>query len=72
MKPYRESESHLGRQSGLPEYSLTKFDVAKKPSIRGVSSTNLRTTRPRLRPEILSVSPFLSKPPDCADLVRFL
>jgi transposase len=48
-----------------------RFDVAKKPSIRGLSQTNLRTTRARLRLEILSVRSFLSKPPDCADLVWF-
>jgi hypothetical protein len=55
------------RQSGCYEFSLARFDVMKEPNIRGLSQTNLRTTRPRLRPEILSVRPFLSKPPDCAD-----
>jgi hypothetical protein len=35
------------------------------------SPENLRTTPRRLRSEILSLGPFVSKPPDCADSVRF-
>jgi len=31
---------------------------------------NLRTATRRLSTEILSLGPFVSKPPDCADLVR--
>lgn len=58
------SQSLSLRHSGYPELSLTRFDEAKNPSIRGLCHTNLRTTRQRLRAKILSIRPFLSKAPD--------
>ena len=58
------------RQHVHAKHSPLAFERAQKPNNGGPSCENLRTARQRLRPKILSLRPFVSKPPDFADLVR--
>lgn len=52
--------------------SPTRSGLAEIPHVCGHSRANLCTAVSRSEPEILSLGQFLSKPPDFADLVRFL
>ena len=54
------------------KHSPLAFERAQKPNNGGPSRENLRTAMTPLRPEILSLRPFVSKAPDFADLVRNL
>jgi hypothetical protein len=59
------------RQHYREELSPTAFEHAQKVNNGGYSRANLRTALTRSEPETLSLGPFLSKPSDFADSVRF-
>ena len=58
------------RQLHHTKYSLPARQGIKIPNKHGPSRAKLCTAARRLRPEILSLGPFVSKAPDFADLVR--
>jgi hypothetical protein len=58
------------RQSHRTKYSLPARQRGKIPNKHGPSHTKLCTAARRLRLEILSLRPLVSKAPDFADLVR--
>jgi hypothetical protein len=59
------------RQSFRDQRSPLDFERAEIATNGGPSRENLRTAVSWSGPEILSLDPFVSKPPDYADLVWF-
>ena len=58
------------RQSFCDQLSPPRFAALKSPITTAFARKPPHCVEP-VRPEILSLGPFVSKPPDCADLVRF-
>jgi hypothetical protein len=70
LELYREFETGSLRQLIRAEHSPPACERKEIPNKHGPSRANLRTATYRPGPEIRSLRPFFSKPPDCADLVR--
>ena len=65
------SNPSLSASPSATNFLRPVFGALKTPITAGIRAQNLRTALTPSEPEILSLGPFVSKPPHFADLVRF-